>query len=788
MVFLILLTIVLGSIYSFNTFKRTNDATIFFFESIDYYFVHIFDKDLIAPLGTFDSLLKEITSNGLVAIIPTSKETFGLMLKSGFFIMFNLDYFNSSNAIFIWLVKYYALILAIILLLVILVVVAVTLFKAPKNPRITGSTKGRDKLIAYKHWNKKTIYKEISNFFKWIKEDDPKKAIIQRVLLVTLTLSFLYFTQVIYILLSFTGYLFIMVSNLAQTTESLYKSFFVLIVTLFPTKFWILFLPTIYLLGVLIVKNAKKKINDFLTINNNFIDSKVGITVLIAGIMRSGKDLFMIALAKAIDRYFHGKLKETMDKYRNLFSDYNFEKLDRYIDTAKKEKWLDNSLQLKLMCRNIRDLRIKNANEEEIKKECAIYNFPNELLNYDKVVFTNKPIDVLDLIENYGCTYFLYDDVLIKGNLAISMSFKIENEDYKRTINYDIFENEKNLVEFKKNRTMCSILDFDTTRLGKRFDKYSALSDAGIFYMTEADKEEGNQKTNAGKKRDSFEVNQNNQDFNHFLKLCGHLYTIDNYPFVKFLSNTQRFDSINLDFTQICQTKIALETDKKVKFTIFGYGSFLKPILDILLISVNKRIDLYEQTRNYRSLYYEILISLANKLQFAEEYLEGNYGYYVPKFQMTNGNTEEKKNKKFYICFKEVYSKAYSTDCDFGLFAPLIVKRNGREFSSIKYNSIYVQKSEFEKQHSLLYKDLMDCPAMNPPLDEGEYEKLFDEEIKTMLCDHYPTERLQDIFKKLKDKFGKNFGTLKTFQRYIKKKKYIDSRHQKLLIKKVASD
>ena len=108
-------------------------------------------------------------------------------------------------------------------------------------------------------------------------------------------------------------------------------------------------------------------------------------------------------------------------------------------------------------------------------------------------------------------------------------------------------------------------------------------------------------------------------------------------------------------------------------------------------------------------------------------------------------------------------------------------KKENREFDNGVYKAKYATLEDFEKQNSLLVKDIETCPAFNPELSESEYDNKYLDIIKEA-CKSYPEVALKDIYANLSRKYGKEFKNYKFFTKYVNKKKIVDTKKKKRLI------
>ena len=82
----------------------------------------------------------------------------------------------------------------------------------------------------------------------------------------------------------------------------------------------------------------------------------------------------------------------------------------------------------------------------------------------------------------------------------------------------------------------------------------------------------------------------------------------------------------------------------------------------------------------------------------------------------------------------------------------------------IKTDSI----KEFEKQNSLLVKDIEDCNAFKPVLNDKEFKDKFLEPIKEAMIAYPDQKNLREIYNELHNKYGVEFNGYKYFCKFVK--------------------
>lgn len=759
---LVLITLVtILTIFNLNVFIRLGFSFKFTFDGIAYYFQKIFLASPETPYTAFNYII----DNNQLNIITSDINVFLVQLEAYFKMLINFTYLaNLFNSLSLFTV-YFQIAIVVIIFVVLAIYLSILLFDTNKDPLIVGKRRG---LVKYELLKAKYLLKikvHLLSYLNFLKA--------HKYYLLILGFIILLFSNLITLILEGLAYLFIGIGNFILFPQMLFEFIVSTISTFYPVYLSIptfIWLIIIFIAFVLLRKrHAKNKIYSFQDKNEVFCNEFLGVANLTTGVMESGKDSFNTEVAITMQRIFKNKFKEIMNYYRALFYDFDFKDYETFIDEAKASKNFEISLQIKAFFKDLKDLRAENK-IEDMNKLIQKYKFPLKFLDYKKTVYNNsEPISELDMMSEYGQSYYLYNDnePNVYSNIAMRFSYLKENNEYLSDFDFDIF-NENSLSSFIERSHYSKIWQLDTWRLGLRFNKNTGLSDCGIYNLSEGGKERGNMYTNAGKDRTSSEPNQKNDDFNKFVKLLRHVYTIHYYPFVMLLMNDQRVASINADLNELFEVVIRLKKTKKTSNTLWLYNSVELPILETLLNALNKVLDKYRATRNYSSLFYSFVISLTNKLTSYKARCESNFNFKKVDMTIYQGDLQINNVKPFYLIYKEVYAGAYATDCYFRFFEPLIEKRENRLFESEKYKDKYASIKEFEKQNSLLVKDIEDCNAFKPVLNDKEYKDKFLEPIKEAMIAYPDQKNLREIYNELHNKYGVEFKGYKYFCKFVK--------------------
>ena len=109
-------------------------------------------------------------------------------------------------------------------------------------------------------------------------------------------------------------------------------------------------------------------------------------------------------------------------------------------------------------------------------------------------------------------------------------------------------------------------MDFDSLRLGRKVIEENINADSfefGVVVITEVGKERGNSIELSEKKKKDGTTNQKNDLFNSWLKMVRHSATVDNFPFVRVITDEQRPESWGADARDLCEIVHIRESRKK---------------------------------------------------------------------------------------------------------------------------------------------------------------------------------------------------------------------------------
>lgn len=343
--------------------------------------------------------------------------------------------------------------------------------------------------------------------------------------------------------------------------------------------------------------------------------------------------------------------------------------------------------------------------EEPTRENLFGYDFEHYGFEYDDGL---KVVDIWHVLEEYAQLYFIY----LMGNFMLA-NFSVRLDEILFDLgnfprwNSDFFDRDSRLMDAYSRH--CHIIDFNALRLGFKLGEDRTFSDSfefGVILITEIGKERGNKVENADKRKDSFTTNQKNDGFNSWLKMVRHAATVGGHCFVKVLCDEQRPESWGADARDLCEIiHIREKGERQLSLPFFH-------VRELLYVWVfNKFASLYYQYVHYRSDYTLPMLLLKSFVAKVEHYYKrtyNTYGYHVLTGDVERGTQDGTvQTFKYYIQYKKVFSKRYSTDC----FADYFAVRSLR--SAVGFNDMpeyATEKASFEelrKQNSYFVNDLL---------------------------------------------------------------------------------
>ena len=467
-------------------------------------------------------------------------------------------------------------------------------------------------------------------------------------------------------------------------------------------------------------------LNRFEDKNKDFIKNRP-ISMMIVGTMGKQKTTALTDMVLSVCVMHRDKALEKLIENDLKFPNFPWINLENVLKIAMDKHIVFNLATTRKFIRTLKGFYYISKDKPERKKYLKRhirrkfgFFFENYLFDYDykKYGLTYddklKLVDIWEVIETYAQLYFIY---VIESSFILS-NYSIRTDNNIQSIgNFPLWDNDffqTNSKEIDKLSRHAHILDFDSLRLGKKvIDKNNDFSfEFGVVAITEIGKERGNKVENEGIKKRDDEANQKNDLFNDWLKMIRHSATVDNYPFVKVITDDQRATSWGADARELCDI-VAIEEARETRLAMpfFAFGELFYYLV------FNKFYDKYLNYRFNRgdnSLYMYLYKGVVSKVQHFYSGIYNQFGYHALDVQTESGTLDGAIVKdKYYIMNKKIYSKRFSTDCFSDFFSDKSVKAQLGLNDVPEYETEKASFEELKQQNSYFIRNLVGIKEKN---------------------------------------------------------------------------
>lgn len=444
------------------------------------------------------------------------------------------------------------------------------------------------------------------------------------------------------------------------------------------------------------------RLNHFERKNCGFINERP-IVLMVCGTMGKKKTTAITDIALSQEVMFRDKAFELLQQNDMKFPNFPWILLENEIKKQMKKHKIYNLATCKIF--------VEEKHQKFMRRMCN-----KNIFNYDYkrygLFFNNNLslINIWQVIENYTQLYFIY---IIQSSLCIS-NYSIRTDNiFADCGNFpmwdtDFFERDVNIQD--KTSRHAHIIDFDALRLGRKVieDNYKQNSfEFGVVNITEIGKERKNNLELKETKKNETTTNQKNDGFNNWLKMIRHSATVDNFPFVKVISDEQRPESWGADARDLCDIVHIRETsEKKLAMPFFGIYELIYNLV------FRKFIDLYYKYRFNRSdntLFMYTYKKIASMLNNKYVRIYNTFGYCTLDIDVENGTQDgQVQDRKYYLMSKKIYSKRFSTDCFSDFFTSKSLSSPIGINDLAEYETEKATLSELKEQNSYFINDLIE--------------------------------------------------------------------------------
>lgn len=342
------------------------------------------------------------------------------------------------------------------------------------------------------------------------------------------------------------------------------------------------------------------------------------------------------------------------------------------------------------------------------KSQKNIYDY--DYLRYGLTYNNNlEIIDIWKVIENYAQLYFVY---ILQSSLIVS-NYSIRSDNILNDIgnfpmwDTDFFKRNPEYMEAQSRH--AHIIDFDSLRLGKKMIENNIKTDVleiGVVNITEVGKERKNNLTLQEVKIKEVFANQKNDGFNDALKMIRHRSTIDNFPFIKIITDEQRPESWGADARDLLEVVTIDEvSDKKLAMPFFALTDLIHDWMFYKFINLYYK---YRFTRSDNTLFMYSVKKFISCFHHFHERIYNTFGFKQATTQVENGTLDGKiLERKYYIMSKKIYSRRFSTDCFSDFFTEKALNSPIGINDLEEYATEKATFDELQMQNSYFINDLM---------------------------------------------------------------------------------
>ena len=495
---------------------------------------------------------------------------------------------------------------------------------------------------------------------------------------------------------------FVMAFDFASLYTQVYKLLLDLSVPFMTIPLWAWACVGFLLFDRFRKKFALQRLEHFEMRNRGFINARP-IVFMVCGTMGKKKTTLITDMALSQEVMFRDKAFEKILENDLKFPYFPWINLENELKLAMEHHEVYNLA-------TVRKFVAKKAmrwRRDPMRARIFGYDYERFGTEYDDKL---KVVDVWDVIEIYAQLYFIYviQSSLLIANYSVRADGILNDLGNFPLWNSDFFRRDSRLMEsFSRH---AHILDFDSLRLGRKVIEENRNANSfefGVVLITEVGKERGNKVELSEKKKSDTATNQKNDNFNGWLKMVRHSATVDNFPFVRVITDEQRPESWGADARDLCEIVHVQESgETRLAMPFFSLAELLYSWLFGRFSGLYYR---YRFIRSDNTLTMYLLKSATAQIFRYYSGIYNRFGYCRLRVRVESGTQDGEYNENnYFLMSKKIYSKRFSTDC----FSDFFTEKALRSPVGIDDLKEYVTEkatfAELGAQHSYFISDLFD--------------------------------------------------------------------------------
>lgn len=479
------------------------------------------------------------------------------------------------------------------------------------------------------------------------------------------------------------------------------------------------------ILGLWLLDKFRKKIG-YATLNHlercdrGFINERP-IVYMVCGTMGKKKTTAITDMALSQEIMFRDKAFELILINDLKFPNFPWINLENAIKQAMAEHRVYNLATVRMYIKHLafcfyypkHDITVYKSIKRHLKHYynfcydnlCFGYDYQRYGLWYDDKL---KVTDLWTVLETYAQLYFIF---VIESSLLIS-NYSLRTDGLLQSVgnfpmwNNDLFRRDSRFLDAYSRH--AHIIDFDALRLGRKVVEDNLNKDSfdfGVVVITEIGKERKNNLQLQETKKKDETTNQKNDGFNEELKMIRHNATVDNFPFVRMITDEQRPESWGADARDLCEIVHIKDTSKTCLAMPFF---FLEELLyDAVYNWFLGKYNQYRFNRGDNTLTMYVIKKMTYILQKHYTRIYNTFGYCKLAVQVENGTQDGiRTDKKYFLMSKKIYAKRFSTDCFSDFFAEKSLRSKIGLNDLPEYGTEKATFTELQQQNSYFIQDL----------------------------------------------------------------------------------
>ena len=443
-----------------------------------------------------------------------------------------------------------------------------------------------------------------------------------------------------------------------------------------------------------------KRLNLRENLDRAFLDRQP-LIIMFTGTMGTGKTTAVTSALLSYEIKFRNKALELMLELDSKYPNFPWINLEDDLRAA-----IDLGLVKNLTtCRDFISWRENIFLETQAQAD--IFDYDIQCYRYyvdDNLTCT----DIWKTLSDYACLYFIYiiESSLIVSNYSVRSDNLFVDSGNFPVWDTELFKNDPRASEARSRRS--HVLDYDVLRLGEKVLKNNPRSDSfefGVVGFSEFAKERGNQLTLQELKKSDNKANQKNDLLGYSLKMCRHKATICGFPFVVFVADEQRPESLSADVRDLLSI-IHIESKEPKELLMPLY--FVEEMLHDFIYPLWS--DFYVEYRATRGDICFPVYLIHNVISFLHlDYLKkyNLFGCNVLNVTTQSGKMDDEvKKDKIHILYKKVYSGRFVTDCHYGFFVPGLRDAESSFDEYMEYSDTVASIEELQYQNSYFIADM----------------------------------------------------------------------------------